>query len=112
MHKILWPIFFFLYISSFGMETLKIELTEEEKQWIKLNQRKNITIYMDENRGILNYHSNGRRRGVFPKIIKFLEKNTGLKFQVINEETDKFEKSVDSGFPDIVMGGRGLQKKQ
>ncbi|UUV18128.1 hypothetical protein NRK67_12620 [Fusobacteria bacterium ZRK30] len=74
MHKILWPIFFFFYISSFGMDTLKIELTEEEKEWIKLNQRKNITIYMDENRGILNYHSNGRRRGVFPEIIKFLEK--------------------------------------
>lgn len=104
MDKILWPIFFFFYISSFGMDTLKIELTEEEKEWVKLNQRKNITIYMDENRGILNYHSNGRRRGVFPEIIKFLEKNTGLKFQVINEETNKFERSVDSGFPDIVMG--------
>ena len=104
MYKILWPIFFFFYISSFGMETLKIELTKEEKEWVKLNRHKNITIYMDENRGILNYHSNGRKRGVFPKIIKFLESNTGLKFQVINEETDKFERSVDSGFPDIVMG--------
>lgn len=104
MYKLLYYIFILCSISIYGIEGLNIKLNENEKEWIKKNKDINMTIYLDKDRGILNYHSKGQKKGVFPNIIKILEKETGLKFHIIDEETEKFENSVDLGIPDIVVG--------
>ena len=104
MYKLLFSIFILLNISIYGIENLNIQLNKDEKEWILANKNKNITIYLDKDRGILNYDSEGKRKGFFPSIIKLLEENTGLSFQIIDEDTEIFESSVDSGIPDIVMG--------
>lgn len=102
MNKLLLYIFF--SISIYGIDYSNIKLNKNEKEWIFKNKNKNITIYLDKDRGILNYHSDGKKKGVFPNTIKFLEKKTGLNFKIIDEDTDEFEKSIDLGIPDIVMG--------
>jgi len=104
MYKLLFSIFILFSISIYGIEDLNLELNKDEKEWIAANKNKNITIYLDKNRGILNYHSEGKRKGFFPNIIKLLEENTGLSFKIIDEDTEIFEKSVDLGIPDVVMG--------
>ncbi|MCS5420606.1 MULTISPECIES: HD domain-containing phosphohydrolase [Psychrilyobacter] len=104
MNKLLFSIFILLSVSIYGIENLNIPLNKDEKEWITANKNKNITIYLDKDRGILNYYSKGKRKGVFPNIIKVLEENTGLSFNIIDEDTEIFESSVDLGIPDIVMG--------
>jgi len=104
MNKLLLSIFILLNVSIYGTENLNIRLNKSEKKWISENKNKSITIYLDKDRGILNYHSEGERKGFFPNIIKLLEKNTGLTFKIIDEDTEIFESSVDLGVPDIVMG--------
>ncbi len=110
MYKLLCFIFISFSISTYGIDDLNIKLNENEKEWIKKNKDTNITIYLDKDRGILNYHSNGQKKGVFPKIIKLLEIKTGLKFNIVDEETEMFERSVDLGIPDIVMGVEGYKR--
>ena len=104
MYKLLCSIFILFSISIYGMDDLNIKLNDDEKEWIKKNKNTDITIYLDKDRGILNYHSNGQKKGIFPNIIKLLEEKTGLKFNIVDEETEIFERSVDLGIPDIVMG--------
>ena len=64
----------------------------------------NINIYLEKDTGLLNYHSNSQRKVFFPYLIKSLEENTGLNFQVVDQKTKKFEKSIDYGIPDIIIG--------
>jgi len=104
MNKLLLSIFILLNVSIYGVENLNIKLNKSEKKWISENKNKSITIYLDKDRGMLNYHAEGERKGVFPDIIKLLGKNTGLSFQIIDEDTEIFESSIDLGIPDIVMG--------
>jgi len=104
MNKLLLSIFILLSVSIYGIEDLNIQLNKDEKQWIIANKERKITIYLDKDRGVLNYHLNGKKKGVFPNIIKLLEENTGLSFNIIDEDTEIFENSVDLGIPDIVMG--------
>jgi len=104
MYKLLCFIFILFNISIYGTENLNIKLNKSEKKWITANKNKNITIYLDKDRGILNYHSEGKRKGIFPNIIKLLEENTGLSFNIIDEDTEIFESSIDLGIPNIVMG--------
>ncbi|UUV17671.1 transporter substrate-binding domain-containing protein [Fusobacteria bacterium ZRK30] len=104
MYKLLFSIFILLNVSIYGIEGLNLQFNKDEKEWISAHENKIITVYLDKDRGILNYDSEGKRKGFFPNIIKLLEENTGLKFQIIDEETEIFESSVDLGVPDIVMG--------
>ena len=105
MYKLLLYIFFiFLSVSAYGAKELNVKLDRSEKKWINANKNKKISIYLDEDRGILNYYLKDEMKGIFPYLIKGLETNTGLKFQIVNEETKDFESSIDDGIPDIVMG--------
>lgn len=105
MYKLLLYIFFILLsASAYGIKELNVKLDKSEKDWINANKSKKISIYLDEDRGILNYYLKDQMKGMFPYVIKVLKKNTGLNFQIVNEETEIFEKSVDDGIPDIVMG--------
>lgn len=104
MYKLLFTIFILFNISIYGIDDLNIKLNENDKEWIAANKNKNITIYLDKDRGLLNYNSKGQSKGLFSKIIKLLEKETGLEFYVVNQETKTFRKSIDLGIPDIVMG--------
>lgn len=104
MYKLLCSLFIFFNMSAYGIEKTNIKLNENEKEWIKINKNKSINIFLEKDTGLLNYYSHGQRKGFFPYLIKSLEENTGLSFQVIDQETKKFEKSIDYGIPDIVIG--------
>jgi len=104
MKKIIWIFLFFFSISAFGKKLVSIPLTQNEKEWIRSLDKKEIKIYLDNNLGILNYYSKNKNNGVYPKIIKILENSTGIKFQIIKKTEDFFEKKIDQGEPDIVMG--------
>jgi len=110
MRKKLWILFFILSVSILGAKVENIQLTQDEIKWIKTNKNKNITIYLDKDKGFLNYYWNGDKKGLFPDVIKLLKKNTGLNFQIIDQDTKTFEKSIDSGVPDIVMGIENYKK--
>lgn len=106
MGKKLWILFFILSISIFGAKVENIKLTQDEVEWITANKNKNktITIYLEKDKGFLNYYSKGEKKGLFPDLIKLLKKNTGLNFQIIDQDTEIFEESIDLGISDIVMG--------
>lgn len=104
MIRLIWPLFLFTCFTLLGEELLNIKLTHQEREWIKFAREKEINIYLDKDRGILNYCAAGGDKGIFPHIIEVLEKNTGLNFKVVEEDKDYFEKSVDSGIPHIVFG--------
>jgi len=104
MRKTLWVLFFIFSISIFGAKTDNIQLTQDEAEWITANKNKNITIYLNREKGFLNYYLKDDPKGVFPDLIELLRKNTGLNFQIIDQDTDMFKKSINSGIPDIVMG--------
>ena len=110
MFKLLYLFFIFFNITSYGVEKFNIELNRSEKKWIKSYKDKKISIYLDNNTGILNYYSNGDKNGLFPSIINLLEEKTGLTFEILNQETKKFEESIYSGLPDIVMGVKNYKK--
>ncbi len=104
MSKLFWSFFIFFSLSVYGIEETKIRLNKSEKEWIKRNKNKNIGIYLSKDIGLLNYYSNGQKKGLFPYLIKSLEENTGLNFRVIDQKTKIFRRSVDYGIPDIVIG--------
>lgn len=104
MLRLIWPLFLFICITSFGEELLNIKLTHEEEEWVKFAREREINIYLDRDRGILNYCTESGDRGIFPYMIEVLEKNTGLNFRVVEEDKESFEESVDLGIPHIVFG--------
>jgi len=104
MKKFIWIFLFFFSISAFGKKLVSIPLTQKEQEWVRSLEKKEIKIYLDNNLGILNYYSKNKNNGVYPKIIKILENSTGINFQIIKKTEDSFEKKIDQGEPDIVMG--------
>lgn len=104
MKKLIWIFLFFFSVSAFGKKLISVPLTSEEKEWIKTIKEDKIKIYLDSDLGILNYSAKGKDNGIYPEIIKILENTTGLHFQIIKDNEDKFEEEIDLGIPDIVMG--------
>lgn len=104
MFKIIGGLFLFIYSFIFSGEIRKVKLTQYEKEWVESIKKDEIKIYLDSDLGILNYNTKGVSKGIYPEVIKILEKSTGLHFKVVKESERVFEEEVDSGIPDVVMG--------
>ncbi len=104
MLKLIWPLFLFTSFLLFGEKGGGINLTQNEIEWIKLAKEEEIVIYLDNDLGILNYHTEKGSNGIYPEVVTALKKVTGLNFKVIKQEKGEFQEAVDSGIPHIVMG--------
>jgi len=89
MSKLIWPLFLFLSLSLVGQKSNQGELD----------------IYLYEDLGFLNYKTEGNeKKGLFPELINRLKESKTIKFKTIEKDEDSFEKYIDHGIPDIVMG--------
>ncbi len=104
MKKVIGIIILILNLTSYSSVPLKVDLTSEEKNWIKTLKDKKPVIYLDDNLGILNYSIKNESKGIFPQVIDILENSTGLSFKVVKKPTKKFEAEINNKIPEIVMG--------
>ena len=86
MSKVMWPLFLFTFFWLFGQERVDIKLTQEEKEWINLIKEEEIEMHLDNDLGILNYHTEDVNGSISPEVINTLEGVSDLNFKVIKQK--------------------------
>lgn len=92
-------LFFFIFLNTFSLE-----LSKEEKSWIKNNKNKIflIDIY-SPNHVYLFQKDSGKLAGVYIEFFEKLEQETGLKFKVQSTDKNHMKNLLKNGEGDILF---------
>lgn len=110
MIKFIWPLFLFSFTLLLSKDISELQLKRVEKQWMESISSREVTIYLDDEEGILNYSQGGGKAGSLPEGIKTLKKITNLNIKVIECSPDDLKDAINSGIPDLVFGREELKE--
>lgn len=95
--------YFFLFILIF-LNTFSLDLTAEEKTWIKNNQTKTFSIEIySPNHVYLYQKDSGKLSGVYIEFFEKLEQETGLKFKIQSTDKNHMKILLKNGDGDILF---------
>ncbi len=104
MIKLIWPLFLFSFTLLLSRDIDEIQLKRGEKKWLESRSSKEITIYLDDEEGILNYSQDGGKTGLLPEMLKTLKRITKLNIKVVECSHRDLEDALNRGVPGLIFG--------
>ncbi|MGL4980940.1 MAG: transporter substrate-binding domain-containing protein, partial [Fusobacteriaceae bacterium] len=95
---------FILILNNGRNETKKITLSNLEKSWIENQIGKKIPLLIPETESPYIYiDSKGEFQGVYYEYLQKMEKDYGLKFEIIKKDIPEFTKLIDEGNQTMIL---------
>jgi len=110
MIKLIWPLFLFSFTLLLSKDIGEVQLKKGEEKWLESNSSKEITLYLDNKEGILNYSQDGKKAGMLPEMLHALRRITNLNIKVIECSQEDLGTALSRGVPDLIFGEEKFKK--